>query len=516
MIIQELARISESGGDNICSELNVGSGQTILVYPKSITEYKSHNLFIGLLNDEKSLFIISYDDASDFFLSFEGVKINTDEDSIFVRQCRLSHKNVLILQETFKFLKPRLLGLVNSFGFGDRIGLANPAHLRSLDGSEFKPVLAQQSIRELTRTKRTPAEVMDAAVWAVLQEGYKEGFGADADHLKTTDDIDLMIKNGFTMFTFDPGEFVINEADSVSVKELEKKTAGLNWNILNDSFDELSKRYTDKHFDLGEGLKINPRYENVLRAAVKYCNAVAHIKTLYDHINNIYSELPWEVEISVDETESVTTPFEHFFMASELNRLGVKIISLAPRFIGEFEKGIDYKGDINIFSGEYLKHVKIAEYFGSYKISLHSGSDKFGVYKAIGSLKRGFTHVKTAGTSYLEALKVVAVAQPDEFRKILDFSRDLYSKEKNTYHVSAQLEKVNSASEYSDEELEDLFTQDDARQVLHVTFGKVLTETDNEGKYLFKDIILDCLKNNEELHYKFITNHFNNHLNPFK
>ncbi len=74
-------------------------------------------------------------------------------------------------------------------------------------------------------------------------------------------------------------------------------------------------------------------------------------------------------------------------MASELKRLGVKIVSLAPRFIGDFEKGIDYKGDIELFKEEYLKHVKISEYFGSYKISLHSGSDKFGVYKAIGSIK---------------------------------------------------------------------------------------------------------------------------------
>ena len=131
-------------------------------------------------------------------------------------------------------------------------------------------------------------------------------------------------------------------------------------------------------------------------------------------------------------------------MASELNRLGVKIVSLAPRFIGDFEKGIDYKGDIELFKKEYLKHVKISEYFGSYKISLHSGSDKFGVYKAIGSLKRGYTHVKTAGTSYLEAIKVVAFAEPKEFRKILDFARIEYEKEKESYHVSAELKMLNS------------------------------------------------------------------------
>ncbi|MCB0748602.1 MAG: hypothetical protein KDC90_14170 [Ignavibacteriae bacterium] len=260
---------------------------------------------------------------------------------------------------------------------------------------------------------------------------------------------------------------------------------------------------------------IQPTYEDMLRASVKYGNAVAHIKTLFDYLSNTYSNLPYEVEISVDETESVTTPFEHFFMASELNRLGVKIVSLAPRFIGDFEKGIDYKGDIELFKKEYLKHVKISEYFGSYKISLHSGSDKFGVYKAIGQLKRGYTHVKTAGTSYLEALKVVAFAQPDEFRKILNFSRIEYEKEKHSYHVSADLENVSAAENYTDEQLLELFNQNDARQVLHVTFGKVLTTVDENGKSLFKDKIYDCLKKNEEVHYNYLINHFKNHLNPF-
>ena len=101
--------------------------------------------------------------------------------------------------------------------------MANHAHIRSLEGSEFRPILAQQSIRELTRTKRTPDNVMDAAIWAVFQEGYKSGFGSDADHLKTEADIDLMINAGFTMFTFDPSEFVINEADSIDIPSLESK-----------------------------------------------------------------------------------------------------------------------------------------------------------------------------------------------------------------------------------------------------------------------------------------------------
>lgn len=463
-------------------ELQLASNLDIRIYPNSISQYEKSIFFIGKQNEVKYLFIVSglpFDKTLDMF---DGHDINAGENKSIIKRCSLNHNNAATLQKIFPYTNPVLLGLANSFGFGDRIGFANSAHIRSLSGSGFKPVLAQQSIRELTRTGRVPADVMSAAVWAVFQEGYKDGFGADADHLKTTADIDLMISNGFTMFTFDPGEHVINEADVLPIDTLIQKIKILPWDSLNDDFNSMLKRYEHVSFNLGEGFEIVPSKEEILRALLKYGGAVAHINNLYKHIINNHSDKVFEVEVSVDETESVTTPFEHFFIASELFRLGVKIISLAPRFIGEFEKGIDYKGDIEIFKEEYLKHVKVAEYFGSYKISLHSGSDKFTVYKAIGSLKRGYTHVKTAGTSYLEALRVVAAVNPQVFREILDYSRELYLVEKETYHVSADINKVSESKQYNNEELLDLFNQDDARQVLHVTFGKVLTIKDDSGK----------------------------------
>ncbi len=89
-------------------------------------------------------------------------------------------------------------------------------------------------------------------------------------------------------------------------------------------------------------------------------------------------------------------------------------------------------------------------------------------------------------------------------------------KEKESYHVSAELKNVHSSDKYSNEELLNLFYQDDARQVMHVTFGKVLTTKDENGKLLFKEKIYECLKKNEDVHYNYLINHFRNHLNPFK
>ena len=518
MTIAELNDIhvkNKSNLNNLVS-VNFGGALNIEVYPNSITEHENRVFFIGKEGIDKSLFILSTNSGDSVADKFEGARLENNSSSAVLKRCSMNHNNVLRIQELFAYTKPVLLGLHNSFGYGDRIGLANPAHLRSLPGYDFKPILAQQSIRELTRTQRTPDMVMDAAVWAVFQEGYKDGFGADADHLKTPEDIDLMMANGFTMFTFDPGEYVINEADSLPVKDLVERSNLLPWNELQDSFEKMLSRYADKKFDLGDGLVISPSSEDVTRAIIKYGGAIAHIHKMNSHLVSKYSDKPFEVEVSVDETDSVTTIFEHFFIASELNRLGVKILSLAPRFIGDFEKGIDYKGDLKIFKEEYIKHLKVTEHFGSYKISLHSGSDKFSVYKVIGSLHKAYTHVKTAGTSYLEALRVVAATEFSLFREILDFAREEFELEKRSYHVSADSSKVLASAKYSDAQLLELFNQDDARQVLHVTFGRVLTVKNDKGFYIFKDRILDCLKKNENLHYKFILNHFIRHLQPFK
>ena len=94
---------------------------------------------------------------------------------------------------------------------------------------------------------------------------------------------------------------------------------------------------------------------------------------------------PFEVEVSVDETESPTTNAQHVYMTHELRRLGVRCVSLAPRYIGAFEKGVDYLGDVSSFEADLSIHAAIARTAtleGTYKLSLHSGSDKFSIYLA--------------------------------------------------------------------------------------------------------------------------------------
>lgn len=514
---QLIQKLSSDFEDNHLFPLTLSSEEIIAVYPKSINRLNGDFLFLARKGIDKRLYIISLTGRNSNLEKFEGTILkSTQLDSgTSVKQCPMNHHNANTVRELFDYTKPILIGLQDSIGLGDRLGIANPAHLRAVAGTGIKAVLAQQSIRELERTQRRPEEVMDAATWAVFQEGYKDGFGADADHLKTTEDVDLMVKAGFTMFTFDPGAYVVNEADSLPLNEILERVQSLPWELLNDAFENFVSRYAHKHFSITDDFSIQPDKEQVLRGLLKYGGVIAHTVKLYRYLKEKYPEYPFELELSVDETESVTSPFEHFMIANELKRLAIKLVSLAPRFIGDFEKGIDYKGDLDQFRKEYLKHIKITNLLGPYKISIHSGSDKFSVYKVIGSLKQGHVHVKTAGTSYLEALRTIAAEDTSLFREILDFSLEQYGIEKATYHVSADIEKVPTSNQCSDAQLLELFEQDDARQVLHVTFGKVLTSKNEAGKYIFRERILNSLREHEDIHYAYLQQHFQRHVRPF-
>ncbi|NTW43287.1 MAG: hypothetical protein HGB14_02370, partial [Anaerolineaceae bacterium] len=115
------------------------------------------------------------------------------------------------------------LGLTPSFGFGDRLGLATPGHIAAVQGTDFAPIFAQQSVRENDRTGRTPLQVMNDAKRAVDEVGWKGPWGADADHLKTLEDLPPFVDAGYTFFTIDPGKYVDNDADSDSLQILQRK-----------------------------------------------------------------------------------------------------------------------------------------------------------------------------------------------------------------------------------------------------------------------------------------------------
>src|SRR5690349_18672295 len=121
------------------------------------------------------------------------------------------------------------LGLRPSFGFGDRLGLATPGHVEAMRraGAGIEPIFPQQSIREMARTGRTPRAVMDDALRGMRQAGWTGRTGADADHLKTAQDVDATAAVGFTFFTIDPSDHVDAHADDYDEAMLRSKFAAV-------------------------------------------------------------------------------------------------------------------------------------------------------------------------------------------------------------------------------------------------------------------------------------------------
>jgi hypothetical protein len=410
--------------------------------------------------------------------------------------------------------KPSLLGLQASFGFGDRLGPATPGHIDACKKGSLLPVFAQQSVRELERTKRTPQEVMAAAQRGIKKEVWTDPWGADADHLKTREDVDRLAKAGFTFFTIDPSDHVDNRADHLEGSDLRTEAQNVVDSGAFESLDELESLYLNKSFDLpGAGGLAFMDKEILYRAAVKYGRAIAYSQKMAGWIRQAGGKQGAETEISVDETDTPTSPEEHLFIALELKRRDVEIVSLAPRFPGDFEKGIDYKGDLNVFESTLVKHVAISRRFGPYKISVHSGSDKFKVYPILGRVCGDLLHVKTAGTSYLEALRVVARKAPALFVEIIDFSRSCFDTDRASYHISAELGKIDPPEALSQKNLETVYLDEDGgRQVLHVTFGSVLTAGKNAKGRPFKEAILETLDKNESLHRQVLADHLGRHI----
>ncbi len=411
----------------------------------------------------------------------------------------------------------RTLGTDPSFGFGDRIGLATPGHVLAMQrsGQGILPIYPQQSIREMVRTDRSPDDVINDALNGMRDAGWDGPTGGDADHLKTNADADITAAAGYSFFTIDPSDHVDEKADAYDEATLRER--------FGEVEDELTwlGEYRGRKLTLATGTEIACNEEACLRAGVKYGRAINHAITLAGHIAAVQGQAgrDHEIELSIDETHQPTTLAEHYIIAHRCLAEGIRLVSLAPRFIGDFEKGVDYKGDLDALDRSLTDHASLARSLGPYKLSLHSGSDKLAMYASLARTTAGCFHVKTAGTSYLEALRVAARHDPGLFRRIITFSRERFETDRATYHLSATLDATPPADEIADDrELERLYLElwsevpqgrgfsNLGRQILHCTFGSVLT--DPALGLLLRDLLV-CY---QDTYTEVLADHFTRHL----
>jgi len=404
-------------------------------------------------------------------------------------KAELTHENACLIRKLFPWTVPvRGLQKFKSFGLGDRLGIATPGHIDLFKTNDVFPVFAQQSIRELNLTNRTYEDVLDAATFAVFREGYKKGYGADGDHLKIAKDVEYALSLGFTIITLDCSDYIKSDAAI-------------------DNAEPLSQDYIDKYlseeFDI-EGIPLVFTKEELSLCVAIYKDAISFAAEIYSTFFKT-GKYDADLEISIDETAFPTTPLQHYFVARELLDRGVIFTTLAPRFCGEFQKGIDYIGDKTQFENDIKIHAAISRSLG-YKLSIHSGSDKFSIFPIIGKQTRGNYHVKTAGTNWLEAMRVIASVDVILYREIHNYALSVFNEAKKYYQVTADVSKIPDVSAIKDEDLPGLFENNDVRQLIHITYGFILNNKS------FKDRLFKLLYKHENEYRSSLVKHIGKHL----
>ena len=305
-----------------------------------------------------------------------------------------------------------------TIGVGDRFAHQAKAQLQACvhlaaDGIEVMPVW-NKSNREHIFIGSEPQSVYDAAKAAVEALGWEKGWHVDADHINL-DTVDKYLDcSDF---------FTIDVADSIG-----QAPEG-----------DLVSAFVGKHPELigsvtVEGIEqpFNITRDYVEEVAGKYLLAVAEAAKIYRHIESKKGE--FIAEVSMDETDAPQTPPELLIILAALADEGVKLQTIAPKFTGRFNKGVDYVGDLVQFEKEFNNDLAvIAHAIAKYglpknlKLSVHSGSDKFSIYPIIGNAIRrtgAGVHVKTAGTTWLEELIGLAEAGGDG----LALAQEIYAK----------------------------------------------------------------------------------------
>lgn len=468
------------------------AGEDVILYPSSSVSFPDYSLHMVKIRGTRHLLAVGEG------ASHSGFRGELLPNGMLL--CSANHNNRLVLNGLIPTTVPQAFGKEQTtFGVGDRLGVATPGHIRVLSRSRAKPILAQQSKRELALTGRTYEQVLDDVSFFVFQEGYTGGFGADGDHLKSIEEIMDALACGYTMITLDCSSVIGNGIEQLSGQGAKERYLCL------ESFDRAryEERYLDRVFSVG-GRDYVFAESDLIRCVLVYRNALEFVKTVYrDCILTADREI--DFELSIDETDSVTKPLDHLFVATELLSSAVEITSLAPRFAGEFQKGIDYIGDLTLLERELEQHCAIADHFG-YKLSIHSGSDKFSAFPMISKHTGGRFHVKTSGTSWLEAVATIAHCDPSLYRLLHERALASFQAATAFYHVSADLRRIPALSAVSDDDLPSYFKQDDSRQLLHITYGFLLGDPE------LSSAIYALLSEQEEIYYDRLAGHIGRHL----
>ena len=442
---------------------------------------------------------------------------NCHHQSSSLKLCDFSPENTECLMDLFPYTKSvSLRGYPMTVGIEDCLGCATPGHIRGLKKFLAHPILTQQSVKENTGTGRTFTQMIQDAAWVVFQENYQKGYGAGGDHLKSLQEVKEALDAGVSMVTLDLTGKISPEAfqdpkeliDRRFKEEIDEGDAKVTFHLFLDKEFVLKGREGQVVLCFDE--------EGVKRNTLFFYKALDFIEEVDQVIRSKTGNRPLvDFGISVEGAPFTTSPKNHFFFALELSHRGVHIQSLAPQFVGEFQKGMDDRGDREAFRRQFYQHLLIAQDYGNYKISIRVERSKLSALSKMEGLSNGPLYLKTAGASGLEAMRLVALKNPSLYRKIHRYALSLFNEASKRHPVTTDLSQISNFHALQDQELPRLLDQEDTRKLFHITYGNLLYAKDEDGKNLFRDLLCHTLTQYEEEYWSLLEKHIENHLNNF-
>jgi hypothetical protein len=296
-----------------------------------------------------------------------------------------------------------------SLGIGDRFAHQGPAQLDALlqaaqRGMDIAPVW-NKSHREHSIVGSSPRDVRSEADAACQARRWSGPYFVDADHIG--------LKN-VDAFLDSSDFFTLDVADSIGAVPAAHEL---------NCFVAKYRRYCGRLQLPGVDSPLEISEDTIARAGQKFLSAVRHAGQIYRHVEKAKGPATFVTEVSMDETDSPQTPVELLLILAALADEAIPVQTIAPRFSGRFNKGVDYVGDVGRFAREFEQDVAVLamarhefELPGNLKLSVHSGSDKFSLYGPMHEVLRKFdagVHLKTAGTTWLEELIGLALAGGD-------------------------------------------------------------------------------------------------------
>jgi hypothetical protein len=307
-----------------------------------------------------------------------------------------------------------------SFGIGDRFGCQGKAQLSAVikareQGLDITPVW-NKSHREHTIIGTAPVDVRKEADKAVTALNWDGPYFVDADHIGLSN-VDLFLESS-DFFTLDVADFMSQASEKADVDSFIRKHEKYIGSLAIDGIDET----------------LDITKDQIRVIADKSLLAVKEAGAIYRHIEAAKGAGNFITEVSMDETDQPQTPVEMLFILAAIADEKIPAQTIAPKFTGRFNKGVDYDGNVDAFAREFEQDLAVVAFavkeFGlpeNLKLSIHSGSDKFSIYEPISKALKGFDaglHLKTAGTTWLEELIGLATAGTDG----LLVAKEVYSK----------------------------------------------------------------------------------------